>query len=135
MTCGEDCALYRQGGRCSGSHDGLAGYFDECDDKKCFKPKEANMEKKKEVVATKVCYRCGRELPLDDFPPSDKARDGHLNVCKECNYQARSAAMKKVAARTRGESTLAGVPDDVLAAELRRRGWSGSLEKKGVLEV
>lgn len=48
--------------------------------------KDYIMEKKE----TKVCTRCGREMPLESFPKSIRSKDGYMSVCKECNSKARS---------------------------------------------
>lgn len=32
----------------------------------------------------KKCFKCGRELPLEDFYPHPRMADGHLNKCREC---------------------------------------------------
>lgn len=42
---------------------------------------------------TKVCTRCGRELPLESF--GTHKRCGVKHVCKECEHEARSAAKRK----------------------------------------
>ena len=42
-------------------------------------------------IATKVCSRCGRELPVEAFGRHAKTRDGYQPVCREC----RSAEARK----------------------------------------
>ena len=38
-------------------------------------------------METKICKRCGRELPLSEFYETKSCKDGHINVCKECLKQ------------------------------------------------
>lgn len=33
---------------------------------------------------TKVCRKCGRELPIGDFYVNRMSKDGHRNICKRC---------------------------------------------------
>lgn len=35
-------------------------------------------------MTTKVCFKCGRELPLSSFYKHPRMGDGHLNKCKDC---------------------------------------------------
>ncbi|WP_371378824.1 hypothetical protein [Sporomusa aerivorans] len=35
-------------------------------------------------MQTKICRKCGNELPLDNFYKHKEMLDGHLNHCKEC---------------------------------------------------
>lgn len=35
-------------------------------------------------METKICFKCGRELPLSSFYKHPRMGDGHLNKCKDC---------------------------------------------------
>lgn len=58
----------------------------------CFVPKveqntrisTQNANRMAENATTKVCKVCGRELPIDQFRPNYKSKDGHLDTCYEC---------------------------------------------------
>ena len=43
----------------------------------------------------KICKRCGRDLPLDEFYKHPMMGDGHLNYCKSCVKQRVNAYRQK----------------------------------------
>lgn len=71
-----------------GRQSAYVNYFDEA--KPCFVSREdveatiASAPVLKRKPGTKVCKKCGRELPLDQFPLHPHSRDGHNNTCREC---------------------------------------------------
>ena len=47
-------------------------------------------------IKTKVCKVCGKELPIDQFRPNPKCKDGHLDTCYEClNNKIKETNKKK----------------------------------------
>ena len=46
-------------------------------------------------METKICKKCGRELPLSEFYKSKGCKDGHRNECKECFIQQRKQQSKQ----------------------------------------
>lgn len=47
------------------------------------------------IMKTKVCKKCGRELPLSEFYKGKTYKDGHKNECKECFNQQRKQYKKQ----------------------------------------
>jgi hypothetical protein len=43
-----------------------------------------HFKKRNECMLTKICRRCNKEKPIDDFYKHSEMSDGHLNICKEC---------------------------------------------------
>lgn len=50
-----------------------------------------------ELTETKVCKKCGRELPITEFALNKTSKDGHVGQCKDClnAYQRENYARKK----------------------------------------
>ena len=107
-------------------------------------------------METKVCKRCGREMPLESFPKNNRSKDGHLSVCKDCNFKARSAARpKREKAQESAEIAqnvtgivqeepkikqvalpiLDNVPSQALVDTLRSRGWEVTCKRTIVEEL
>lgn len=81
-----------------------------------------------EETKTKVCPKCGRELPYAAFYRNTRRKDGCAPYCKECTSENRKTnnASKVVAVNPK----FAGVVDKTLQEEvaerlneLRARGW------------
>ena len=106
----------------------------------CYEPhqnEEETMSKEIETVsektnaATKVCKKCGRELPLNMF--RTKPNGEPYDTCKECIGAAMSAVRKGKAGKASepkpekaakaAETAAKPMTDDELVAELRARGW------------
>lgn len=50
-----------------------------------------------ELTETKVCKKCGRELPITEFALNKTSKDGHVGQCKNCinAYQRERYALNK----------------------------------------
>lgn len=105
-------------------------------------------------METKVCTKCGRELPLNEFYNDKMRPDGKKSACRECTNQSQreSRARKKdyennlcviknspkVEEKTIKECNDYGldkVPARLLISELRRRGYRGELELVTIQKV
>lgn len=89
------------------------------------------MEEKK----TKVCTCCGRELPLEEFYNNCTRKDGHSSICKKCTLEKNKEVYKKaketLATKQPGIKAtfkISDFKDEMLFAELRRRGYKGELK-------
>jgi hypothetical protein len=90
-----------------------------------------------EVKETKVCVKCGRELPVSNFCRSNKAKDGLQSYCKECQAAAsrRRCKSKKdrpnfvpsSAHKVYYVEELAQFSNRDLIEELKARGFKGKL--------
>lgn len=62
--------------------------------KDCFTPKTTDMENQ-DTPKTKVCKRCGRELPVTEFGKHCKTKDGLQPYCRECSKASVTEARMK----------------------------------------
>ena len=105
----------------------------------------SNIKFTMEEIKTKVCRKCGRELPTESFFKNHTCKDGVDTICKECKseYQrgwARKNKEKKKAQKIENEriefekkykiytnKELAKFTPRELMLELKARGYEGEL--------
>ena len=92
-------------------------------------------------METKICKKCGQELPLENFSKNAKMKDGLQNHCRACaseysrNIWKRKKAQKKENERIEFEKKykvytnrdLAKFTPRELMLELKARGYEGEL--------
>lgn len=92
-------------------------------------------------METKICKKCGQELPLENFSKNAKTKDGLQNHCKACASEysrqiwKRKKAQKKENERIEFEKKyrvytnrdLAKFTPRDLMLELKARGYDGEL--------
>lgn len=100
------------------------------------------------TIQTKVCTKCGRELPISEFQKSNNTKDGYRYECKDCRHeymkqynekrkaqkQDEEAALKEIdkqpSKNAREDvvmSYLMTLPPRYLILALKRRGYEGHL--------
>lgn len=92
-------------------------------------------------METKICKKCGQELPLENFSKNAKMKDGLQNHCRACASEySRQIWQKKKAKRKENEliefekkykvytnRDLAKFTPRDLMLELKERGYEGEL--------
>ena len=104
--------------------------------KDCFTPKiNTQMETTNEQPKTKVCKRCGRELPLHEFGRHARTADGLQTYCRECCAASVKRARKKKADKkvlevmhVKDATPLIVFTNQELLDEIKRRGYTGYLK-------
>ena len=102
-------------------------------------------------METKICRKCGSELPIENFSKDRAMRDGYKNHCKACDnaYQKeRRAKMRDGAPMVKDAPKLGDgvikeiealgldkIPPRLLVATLRMHGYRGELELVTVQKV
>lgn len=97
---------------------------------------------------TKVCKKCGRELPLSEFGKHSKTADGYNSTCRSCIGESISRRLRsgsedrpKPSPDAVGKDPIGGLEllsaltDDDIAAELGSRGWHGQLSKTLLMTI
>lgn len=80
-----------------------------------------------EAGQTKICTKCGRELPFEKFGKGN-TKDGRRTWCKDCmNKYAREHYRSKKITSTTLNPDLAKFTPQELISELRARGYMGTL--------
>lgn len=81
-----------------------------------------------DLIKTKVCAKCGKQLPLEMFSKGN-GKDGKRSWCKDCvNEAARDYhKRKKICKGDVQNPALAEFTPQELISELRARGYKGDL--------
>lgn len=135
-VCG-GCAHYRAGGSCVERRKDVGYLWTACAQFTTETPKpQDTMEKT--TPTTKVCKKCGRELPAEAFNRHAKSRDGLQPYCRECQHETAKAGAAKAGrpkkaqqapAPTIPNPSVTEIPDHDLSQELRRRGYDVKCSK------
>ena len=62
----------------------------------------SNIKYTMEEIRTKVCKKCGKELPIENFYTNKSLKGGHDNTCREC----KNAYSKEWAKKNREKKKL-----------------------------
>lgn len=89
-------------------------------------------------INTKVCAKCGRELPIENFNKSSHNKDGYQWWCRDCmkeNYHKNREVKKTKENDSKEVNPLAEFKPRELIAELIRRGYKGTLTYTHKIEL
>lgn len=105
----------------------------------------SNIKFTMEEIKTKVCRKCGQELPISEFTRKATAKDGLQCYCKKCNSKVTTEYARKRRERKKAEAKeneriefekkykiytdkeLAKFTPRQLILELKARGYIGTL--------
>lgn len=77
-------------------------------------------------METKVCTKCGRELPLEAFGVRTASKDGLQYYCKECANTLRASQRVKAIDRAKHQGLMSYTPRELMEA-LYKMGYRGKL--------
>lgn len=115
--------------------------------KDCFEARTSAL-----VTVTKVCAKCHLELPVENFGHTKKNKNGLKSYCRDCEnencrkYRAKRYGQPKKERKPKTVDfpvindllpqpvpAISTFTDDALIAELRLRGWHGTITKDTVI--
>lgn len=82
------------------------------------------MNEVKVTEKTKVCSKCGRELPLSEFYTNNRTPDGLQYYCNECMRKAQNNRSVINNTDDDSDSELSKYTPRQLMEELKRRGFT-----------
>lgn len=89
--------------------------------------------------AIKVCTRCGKELPVEQFNRRSSSADGLQTWCKSCQRESQrtSRSNRQLPPPVKGDpsSPLAEFTPRQLIEELHNRGYRGELQYLYTIKV
>lgn len=87
-------------------------------------------------METKICSTCRRELPVTEFSKNRACKDGLNTKCKECVKKRRTEPnLYCPQPGIKATFKISDFTDDMLFAELRRRGYTGELRFTRIVNV
>lgn len=78
-------------------------------------------------METKICKKCGKELPVDKFYKNKSQKDGFGYYCKDCVNAYKSSK--------KANPDLAKFKPRELIEELKARGYKGTLTYEQVITL
>lgn len=78
-------------------------------------------------METKICKKCGKELPVDKFYKNKSQKDGFGYYCKDCVNAYKSSK--------KANADLAKFKPRELIEELKARGYKGTLTYEQVITL
>ena len=85
-------------------------------------------------METKICKKCGKELPVDKFYKNKSQKDGFGYYCKDC-VNAYKSSKKANAEKVFTNPDLAKFKPRELIEELKARGYKGTLTYEQVITL
>ena len=87
-------------------------------------------------METKVCKECGQSLPISNFSKNKATKDGLANYCKKCDKERRRKSSGGITQPgVKATLKMSDFDDNMLFAELRRRGYTGELRYSKVVNI